>query len=117
MYINICENVVVDNWFKQKFKHEVLAVISLLADNLNNFKKMYGVEPQVDAQFKNQLFWSVQYQSISYMLVCLTDINNTVYYVQYNGTEEEFHNDFSFGTYIIEFLEYLLKNKMLRNLS
>lgn len=116
-YLDINDNAVVSIWFKQNTKSECMSVISLLADNLYNFEKLYETKPNQDANDPNIFFWNVNYQSIAYILKCDKANKTTTYFVQYNKNGHDFANDYDFGTYIISFLEFLLKNKMMRNLS
>lgn len=122
-YLNVIDNATVLAWLRHKSKSETMLIISLLGNNLQNFQKLYDEAPIQDGNNPNIHYWNVNYQSIAYRLVCDKNTGNTSYYVQYNqhngshSIAQSFLNDTQFGTYIISFFEYLLENKMWRNLA
>ena len=120
-YNDIFENINVQNWFKLLALKEPLAFSAIIGDNRKNFKRIFNTEPDKSVnQDGLEIFsWKIQEQGMVFNIIVTenkqsniddTDNFSSYYLVKYFGKSEDFSNDINISSYLILFLDKLLKN-------
>ena len=120
-YNDIFENINVQNWFKLLALKEPLAFSAIIGDNRKNFKRIFNTEPDKSVNHDGlEIYsWKIQEQGMVFNIIVKenkqsniddTDNFSSYYLVKYFGKSEDFANDINISSYLILFLDKLLKN-------
>lgn len=119
-YNDIFENINVQNWFKLLALKEPLAFSAIIGDNRKNFKRIFNTEPDKSRNHDGlEIYsWKIQEQGMVFNIIVKEnkqfdiDIDNfsSYYLVKYFGKTEDFATDINISSYLILFLDKLLKN-------
>ena len=120
-YNDIFENINVQNWFKLLALKEPLAFSAIIGDNRKNFKRIFNTETDKSVNHDGlEIYsWKIQEQGMVFNIIVKenkqsniddTDNFSSYYLVKYFGKSEDFANDINISSYLILFLDKLLKN-------
>lgn len=103
--IDIIEHPIVSKWFKELSKNEPFTYLALIQGNTIKFKKIFGTPQGETNKF---LYWKKDYIGIN--IYIYTNPTDTYYKVQYTGDSENFPQDKKIGSYVVGFLNKLIKD-------
>ena len=103
-YQDVFDNLNVQNWFKTLAIAEPLAFSTLVGDNRQNFKKIFG---QPSGEQNGSLFWQIADQGL--MFVITTNDSESTYMVKYLGNNDNFQFNMKVGVYLVIFMQGILE--------
>lgn len=104
-YKDIFDNQNTSNWFKILALKEPLAFVTLIGDNRQNFKRIFGHQ---SGNKGDTLYWEIAEQGLSFVIT--SNATKSTYLVKYIGSDEQFETNFKTGSYLIVFMQKILEN-------